>query len=613
MSNENRSKGPAQDALGLLFFAAGAFLAFSIAMYWVEDGAREEPNPTTAVVVAVVRAFGAFPSFASAILVALLGGLLFFAPRPVSAGRHLAGIGGLLLGTAWILGTVWPGSGGAVGGWFAGWLGNPVLAGVLSLIVGAFVACAAVWFAWIPARSRIPAKLGETMQVSAVLRENDAAGVSSAEAAALLPVNEDSEPIVPAHPIDLRLRGGPRERHRAQSSALHESKASSRSGENQAVVQPSSLGDHADERVGANLVAALPARARPAASRPAARGTEAAARSSAIAGDPSVRILDSTRRGSGDGFVSPPIWELDEADEVEEDPDELAVPELEPALASEWEIPTATKEVSTETEPEFAWPSDDEGTLEHEPRPEQIVEVLEVVAEDEESEETELWEDDDSAVDDEDEDDDDEDEEEDDEEEDDDEEDEEEDADDDDDEEEDDDDDDDEDDEEEDEEDLEEWGSADGRVSQTAVEAVPASAKETTRELPRSAPPEGARRGARRPARELARAPRSTTSARSASDSKRGRATSGSRKKVAAGAAGRSHDDLLLDAGLMIIERGRVAVSMVQREFEMDFRAATSLLDQLQDRGVIGPYLGGRHRDILLSREEWMAIAPASS
>lgn len=63
--------------------------------------------------------------------------------------------------------------------------------------------------------------------------------------------------------------------------------------------------------------------------------------------------------------------------------------------------------------------------------------------------------------------------------------------------------------------------------------------------------------------------------------------------------------DLLFRAGALFIERGRVAVSMLQRDFSLDFKQATSLLDQLQDAGLIGPYLGGQRRDILLSMEEW--------
>ena len=58
-------------------------------------------------------------------------------------------------------------------------------------------------------------------------------------------------------------------------------------------------------------------------------------------------------------------------------------------------------------------------------------------------------------------------------------------------------------------------------------------------------------------------------------------------------------------AGCLFLERNRVAVSMLQREFQMDFKVATTVLDQLQDVGLIGPYLGGQRRDILMSADEW--------
>jgi hypothetical protein len=70
-----------------------------------------------------------------------------------------------------------------------------------------------------------------------------------------------------------------------------------------------------------------------------------------------------------------------------------------------------------------------------------------------------------------------------------------------------------------------------------------------------------------------------------------------------AGAA--DEDDLVFRAGCLILERKRVAVSMLQREFGLDFTQATALLDRLQASGLIGPYLGGQHRDILLTPQEW--------
>ncbi|MBI5362680.1 MAG: hypothetical protein HZA53_05840 [Planctomycetes bacterium] len=63
---------------------------------------------------------------------------------------------------------------------------------------------------------------------------------------------------------------------------------------------------------------------------------------------------------------------------------------------------------------------------------------------------------------------------------------------------------------------------------------------------------------------------------------------------------------LLAEVGCLFIDRGRVAVSMLQRQYSMDFDDACRVLDELQDMGLIGPYLGGQRRDILLTRDAWL-------
>jgi len=57
----------------------------------------------------------------------------------------------------------------------------------------------------------------------------------------------------------------------------------------------------------------------------------------------------------------------------------------------------------------------------------------------------------------------------------------------------------------------------------------------------------------------------------------------------------------------LILDEERVAVSMVQRRFGIDFAESCAILDELQQVGFIGPYVDGRSRDILMSREEWLA------
>jgi S-DNA-T family DNA segregation ATPase FtsK/SpoIIIE len=71
-------------------------------------------------------------------------------------------------------------------------------------------------------------------------------------------------------------------------------------------------------------------------------------------------------------------------------------------------------------------------------------------------------------------------------------------------------------------------------------------------------------------------------------------------------------DELVYRAGCLFLERQRVAVSMLQRDFGLDFKAATEVLDQLQKAGLIGPYLGGQRRDILITREQWDELVGVS-
>jgi len=76
---------------------------------------------------------------------------------------------------------------------------------------------------------------------------------------------------------------------------------------------------------------------------------------------------------------------------------------------------------------------------------------------------------------------------------------------------------------------------------------------------------------------------------------------------------GEGWSKLVYDAGCAILEQKRVAVSMLERRFGIDFDQACRVLDELQQAGLIGPYMGGRTRDILLTREQWLPHAPHAS
>lgn len=75
--------------------------------------------------------------------------------------------------------------------------------------------------------------------------------------------------------------------------------------------------------------------------------------------------------------------------------------------------------------------------------------------------------------------------------------------------------------------------------------------------------------------------------------------------------SGRVTTDVVYQAGELFLDRGRVAVSMLQREFNLDFDESCEVMDRLQEMGLIGPYVGGHRRDILMTKDQWLERATA--
>ncbi len=68
-------------------------------------------------------------------------------------------------------------------------------------------------------------------------------------------------------------------------------------------------------------------------------------------------------------------------------------------------------------------------------------------------------------------------------------------------------------------------------------------------------------------------------------------------------------DQVIYESGELFLDRERVAVSMLQREFSLDFDESCEVMDRLQSMGLIGPYVGGHRRDILMTKDQWMERA----
>lgn len=60
-------------------------------------------------------------------------------------------------------------------------------------------------------------------------------------------------------------------------------------------------------------------------------------------------------------------------------------------------------------------------------------------------------------------------------------------------------------------------------------------------------------------------------------------------------------DELFYQAGLLFIETGNASVSLLQRRFRIGYTRAARLMDNFEEKGVVGGYEGSKPRDVLMS------------
>ncbi len=67
-------------------------------------------------------------------------------------------------------------------------------------------------------------------------------------------------------------------------------------------------------------------------------------------------------------------------------------------------------------------------------------------------------------------------------------------------------------------------------------------------------------------------------------------------------------DEMLPAAIEVVIEAGQASTSLLQRKLKLGYARAARIVDQLEERGIVGPFEGSKPRQVLISRERWQEM-----
>lgn len=79
-------------------------------------------------------------------------------------------------------------------------------------------------------------------------------------------------------------------------------------------------------------------------------------------------------------------------------------------------------------------------------------------------------------------------------------------------------------------------------------------------------------------------------------------------KGGASGDPGEEEDNMIEEAIDVIMDCRQASTSMLQRRLKLGYSRAARIIDQIEERGIIGPFEGSKPRQILISKEEWQEM-----
>ena len=67
-------------------------------------------------------------------------------------------------------------------------------------------------------------------------------------------------------------------------------------------------------------------------------------------------------------------------------------------------------------------------------------------------------------------------------------------------------------------------------------------------------------------------------------------------------------DPMLKQAVEVVIDAGQASTSLLQRRCKLGYARAARIMDEMEEKGIIGPYEGAKPRAVLISRQQWLEM-----
>lgn len=91
-------------------------------------------------------------------------------------------------------------------------------------------------------------------------------------------------------------------------------------------------------------------------------------------------------------------------------------------------------------------------------------------------------------------------------------------------------------------------------------------------------------------------------------------AENANKKGSGGGSGGSDQSDALIDEAIkVVIEAGQASTTLIQRKLRVGYARAARIVDEMEEKGVIGPFEGSKPRKVLITKQQWLERNAMSS